>query len=204
MRTRFALLALCAVVACEPKAASPALLTPTEGAAAPDSFRVDIETSKGHIVVQVQRAWSPHGVDRFYYLASNHFYDGNKFFRVVPEFVVQWGINGDPDVTHVWTDRNIPDDSVRQSNVRGTITFATGGPNTRTTQLFINLADNQRLDRMGFSAFGRVVSGMEVVDSLYASYGESPEQSEIERGGNDYLNRFFPKLDGIITTRVEQ
>ena len=206
--TRFTPIVLAALaaslVACGGSHAAAGLMMPDERGTAPDSFKVDFETTKGTFVVQVHRAWSPLGADRFYYLVRNHFYDGNRFFRVVPGFVVQWGISGDPNVTAVWTDRNIKDDSVRQTNARGTITFATGGPNTRTTQLFVNLADNGRLDHMGFSPFGRVVSGMEVVDSLNAQYGETPNQDAIEHQGNDYLTRFFGRLDEIRSARVEQ
>jgi peptidyl-prolyl cis-trans isomerase A (cyclophilin A) len=191
-----------ATLACGGSHASSDLLNPNEHGTAPDSFTVNFETTKGTFAVQVHRAWAPLGADRFYYLVRNHFYDENRFFRVVPGFVVQWGISGNPEVTKAWTDRNIRDDSVRQSNGRGTITFATGGPNTRTTQLFINLADNARLNRMGFSPFGRVISGMNVVDSLDAEYGETPDQSQIEREGNNYLTRFFPRLDEIKSARI--
>ena len=178
-----------------------------ETTVAPDSFKVAFETSKGRVVVQVKRAWAPRGADRFYQLVNQHYYDGVKFFRVLPNFMAQFGVNGDPAVTAKWN-TNIPDDSVKQSNLRGAITFATAGPNTRTTQLFINKRDNQRLDGMGFAPFGRVVEGMAAVDSLYMGYGEGapggngPSQDRIESEGNKYLNRFFPKLDSIITVRI--
>jgi peptidyl-prolyl cis-trans isomerase A (cyclophilin A) len=205
------------VAACQPKGSSgssgssAALLAPTnDTAAAPDSFRVAFETSKGRFVIQAFRSWAPRGADRFYYLARNGYYDGNKFFRVLPGFVVQWGIHGDPRVNAAWTDRNIRDDSVRQSNQPGTVTFATGGPDTRTTQLFVNLRDNKRLDAMGFSPFGRVVEGMNVVQSLNSEYGEGapsgngPDQDRIEKEGNPYLDRMYPRLDSIVHARVEQ
>lgn len=169
--------------------------------AAPDSFNVAFVTGQGRFVVQAKRAWAPHGVDRFHALVTNGYYDGVKFFRVVDGFVVQFGMHGDP-ATHQRWDRNIPDDPVKESNKRGTLTFATMGPNTRTTQLFINTGDNVRLDQMGFSPFGRIVEGYEVVNKLYGGYGESPDQQSIQRDGNRYLNRFFPKLDSIISARV--
>jgi peptidyl-prolyl cis-trans isomerase A (cyclophilin A) len=169
---------------------------------APDSFRVTFETSRGPFVVQVSRAWAPLGADRFYDLTQQHFFDDARFFRVVPGFVVQFGLNGDPKVNEPWDAKRLPDDAVRQTNARGTIVFATQGPNTRSHQLFINLADNARLDGMGFSPMGRVVDGMSVVDSLYSGYGESPDQTLIQTLGNSYLDRTFPKLDRIKTARI--
>lgn len=167
----------------------------------PDSFRVAFETSRGSFVVQVNRAWAPLGADRFYDLVQQHFFDDTRFFRVVPGFVVQFGLSGDPKKNEPW-DKRIADDSVRQTNARGTIVFATQGPNTRTHQLFINLGDNARLDEMGFAPIGRVVDGMSVVDSLYSEYGESPDQQFIQTLGNSYLDRTFPKLDRIKTAKV--
>lgn len=167
----------------------------------PDSFRVAFETSRGSFVVQVNRAWAPLGADRFYDLVQQHFFDDTRFFRVVPGFVVQFGLSGDPKKNEPW-DKRIADDSVRQTNARGTIVFATQGPNTRTHQLFINLGDNARLDEMGFAPIGRVVDGMSVVDSLYSDYGESPDQQFIQTLGNSYLDRTFPKLDRIKTAKV--
>ena len=169
---------------------------------APDSFRVTFETSRGPFVVQVWRSWAPLGADRFYDLTQQHFFDDSRFFRVVPGFVVQFGLNGDPKVNEPWDAKRLPDDSVRQTNARGTIVFATQGPNTRTHQLFINLADNPRLDGMGFAPMGRVVDGMSVVDSLYSGYGESPDQTLIQTLGNPYLDRTFPKLDRIKTAKI--
>jgi peptidyl-prolyl cis-trans isomerase A (cyclophilin A) len=176
--------------------------TKTSGATqAPDSFRVAFETSRGPFVVQVNRAWAPRGADRFYDLVQQHFFDDTRFFRVVPGFVVQFGLSGDPKKNEPW-DKRLPDDSVRQTNARGTIVFATQGPDTRTHQLFINLGDNARLDDMGFAPIGRVVDGMSVVDSLYSEYGESPDQPSIQTLGNSYLDRTFPKLDRIKTAKV--
>jgi peptidyl-prolyl cis-trans isomerase A (cyclophilin A) len=210
-RRPIAILCLTALGACGGRASPSPLLSPNEEEVtrqAPDSFRVAFETNKGRFVVQAVRAWAPHGVDRFNYLAKNGYYDGVKFFRTVPSFVVQFGIHGDPAVSQVWRERRIPDDSVRQSNQLGFVTFAMGGPSSRTTQLFINKRDNGRLDAMGFAPIGRVVEGMEVVDSLYGGYGEGaprgngPLQDEIQRQGNAYLNREFPRLDSIVRARV--
>jgi peptidyl-prolyl cis-trans isomerase A (cyclophilin A) len=188
------------VVSCADKS------SPSTKAAAPrqvpDSFRVRFETTRGPFVVQVSRAWAPIGADRFYDLTDQHFFDDARFFRVVPGFVVQFGLNGDPKVNEPWDAKRLPDDSVRQTNARGTIVFATQGPKTRTHQLFINLADNARLDGMGFAPIGRVIEGMNVVDSLYADYGESPDQQYIQTLGNSYLDRTFPKLDHIKTARI--
>ena len=207
-RSFAAALAILALASCERK--QPSTDTSSVAAAstvAPDSFKVAFETSKGRVVVQVKRAWAPRGADRFYQLVNQHYYDGVKFFRVLPNFMAQFGVNGDPAITAKWN-TNIPDDSVKQSNLRSAITFATAGPNTRTTQLFINKRDNQRLDGMGFAPFGRIVEGMAAVDSLYMGYGEGapggngPAQDRIESEGNKYLNRFFPKLDSIITVHI--
>jgi peptidyl-prolyl cis-trans isomerase A (cyclophilin A) len=177
---------------------------------APDTVRIRFETSKGPFVVEAYRAWSPQGVDRLYHLARLHYYDGVRFFRVLDGFMAQFGINGDPEVTTVWRDMTIPDDPVSNSNKRGTITFATRGPNTRTTQLFINFVDNPNLDGMGFTPIGRVVEGMEIVDSFYKEYGEGapggagPDQGRLNAEGNAYLAKDFPKLDSIVTARVVQ
>ena len=174
---------------------------------APDSFRVVFETSKGRVVAQAVRRWAPRGVDRFYALVNSGYYDGVKFFRVLPDFMAQFGISGDPAVTARW-DHPIADDSVTQSNLRGFISFATAGPGTRTAQLFINTRDNVRLDGMGFAPIAKVVEGMSVVDGLYMGYGEGapsgagPSQDRITNEGNAYLNRYFPRLDSIITARV--
>lgn len=170
---------------------------------APAVYKVDIDTSKGPFVLEIHRDWAPAGADRFYNLVKNGFYDNDRFFRVISNFMVQFGINGDPKVSAVWREANIKDDPVRQSNSRGMITFATAGPNTRTTQVFINFADNGALDRMGFAPFGRVVSGMNVVDALYNGYGEGapqgngPNQGRIQSQGNAYLTQDFAKLDYI-------
>jgi peptidyl-prolyl cis-trans isomerase A (cyclophilin A) len=171
---------------------------------APPIFRVVFTTSKGPFTVEVHRDWAPNGVDRFYDLVKSGFFDDARFFRVVPNFVVQWGINKDPVVQFNWRDKTIPDDPVTQSNRRGTITFATSGPNSRTTQLFINLANNPALDGMGFAPFGQVIGGLNVVESLYSGYGEMPDQNQIQMQGNAYLQSQFPKLDYILTARIQQ
>lgn len=170
---------------------------------APASFRVNFDTSRGPFVVEANRADAPLGVDRFYALVKDKFFDGARFFRVVPGFVVQFGIAADPKATKKW-DVKFQDDPVKVSNTRGTLTFATAGPNTRTTQLFINLGDNQRLDRDGFSTFGKVVSGMDIVDKIYSGDAEGPEQPRIEQEGNAYLEKAFPKLDYVRTARLAQ
>jgi peptidyl-prolyl cis-trans isomerase A (cyclophilin A) len=164
---------------------------------APAQYQVCFQTSAGAFVVAVTRAWAPQGADRFYNLVRHGFFDGTRFFRVLPGFVVQFGISGNPAVSARWHEATIPDDPVTQHNLRGTITFATAGPNTRTTQLFINYADNTNLDSQGFAPFGRVVDGMDVVDRIYSGYGETPNQAMIQARGNAYLASAFPKLDSI-------
>jgi peptidyl-prolyl cis-trans isomerase A (cyclophilin A) len=154
-------------------------------------------------VIEVQRDWAPRGADRFYDLVKSGYFDGQRFFRVLSGFMAQFGIHGDPKVSAAWRDRRIPDDSVRQSNTRGMVSFATAGPNTRTTQVFINYADNSSLDGQGFAPFGRVVEGMAVLDGLFAGYGEGaprgrgPDQGRVQGEGNAYLAREFPKLDFV-------
>ena len=173
---------------------------------APDEFKVRFETSAGTFVVDVTRDWSPRGADRFYSLIRIGFYDDQRFFRVIPNFVVQWGMSGDPEISAAWQTARIKDDPVKESNVPGTITFAkTGAPNSRTTQLFINLGDNSAsLDRQGFAPFGRVVEGMEVVGSFNAEYGSTPStnQPTIAERGNEFLNKNFPNLDYIVTAKI--
>jgi peptidyl-prolyl cis-trans isomerase A (cyclophilin A) len=171
--------------------------------AGPATYRARFETSAGTFVIEVQRAWAPQGADRFYELVSSGYYDGQRFFRVLAGFMAQFGIAGDPKVAAAWRSRNILDDPVKQSNTRGMVSFATAGPNTRTTQVFINFGNNGSLDGMGFAPFGKVVEGMEVVDKLYADYGEGaprgrgPDQGRIQSEGNAYLTKDFPKLDYI-------
>lgn len=171
-------------------------------AEAPATFRARFTTSAGDFTIEARRALAPIGVDRFYNLVRNGYFDGIRFFRVVPDFIVQFGIHGDPSVSAVWRQQSLRDDPTRQSNTRGFITYATAGPNTRTTQLFINFANNGFLDAQGFAAFGEVVEGMEVVDEINAQYGESPDQGRIQREGNAYLQESFPELDYIIRARL--
>ncbi len=177
---------------------------------APPVYRVDFDTSKGPFVIEVHRDWAPIGADRFYNLVKNGFYDDARFFRVIEGFMVQFGVNGDPKVSAVWREARIKDDPVRQGNGRGFITFATAGPNTRTTQVFINFGDNTSLDRQGFAPFGQVVSGMNVVDALYSGYGEGapqgagPEQGRLQSEGNQYLAQGFAKLDYIKKATIAQ
>ena len=176
--------------------------------AVPDIFKVQFTTSKGDFVIEVHRLWAPLGAARFYELAKGNFFDDARFFRVISGFMVQFGISPDPKVAATWREKNIKDDPVMESNTRGMVTFATGGPNTRTTQMFISYGNNARLDRDGFSPFGKVISGMEVVDSLYSGYGEGapggrgPEQGRIQMEGNTYLKAQFPMLDYIKTARI--
>ncbi|MDA1230831.1 MAG: peptidylprolyl isomerase [Planctomycetota bacterium] len=164
---------------------------------APDTYKVLFETSKGDFTVQVHREWAPNGADRFFKLVESGYYDECRFFRVVPGFMVQWGINGDPEIQKNWVKATIKDDRVTKSNTRGFITFATSGSNSRTSQLFINYGDNARLDGLGFSPFGQVTDGMDVVDAINAEYRERPDQGQIQERGNEYLEKSFPKLDYI-------
>jgi peptidyl-prolyl cis-trans isomerase A (cyclophilin A) len=181
----------------------PSLLNPaTLKAQAPDVYKVKFNTAKGDFVVQVTRAWSPLGADRFYNLVKNGFYNGAAFFRIVPGFVVQFGLSPDPAVSKAWRDAKIADDPVTQSNHRGYLSFATAGPGTRTTQVFINLVDNSRLDSMGFSPFGQVIEGMELIDKLNAEYGERPDQGRVEAEGQSYLEKSFPRLDTVKTAVI--
>ena len=177
---------------------------------APASYKVKFDTSKGPFVVQVTRAWAPQGADRFYTLVKSGFFDDVRFFRVVTGFMVQFGINGDPNTMAKWRESPIKDDAVTQSNKRGYITFATAGPNTRTTQVFINFGDNAALDRQGFSPFGQVVTGMNIVDQFHAGYGEGapsgrgPDQGRVQQEGNAYLTRDFSNLDYIKKATIEK
>jgi peptidyl-prolyl cis-trans isomerase A (cyclophilin A) len=181
-----------------PAAALPPLLDPQKAVAqAPETFRVRFETTRGSFILAVTRGWAPVGSDRFFNLVQLGFFDDVAFFRVVPGFVIQFGLSGDVRANAVWEGARLADDPVTQTNRKGRITFATAGPGTRTTQLFINLGNNGRLDSMGFAPFGEVVSGMSVVEALYAGYGETPDQGRIKMEGNSYLKGEFPRLDFI-------
>jgi peptidyl-prolyl cis-trans isomerase A (cyclophilin A) len=177
---------------------------------APDTYKARFETSKGPFVIEVNRAWAPNGADRFYNLVKNGFYDDVRFFRVLNGFMAQFGINGDPKISARWREARIQDDPVQQSNKRGYVTYAMAGPNTRTSQIFINFGDNAALDRQGFSPFGRVTSGMNVVDALNAEYGEGaprgrgPDQGRVQMEGNAYLTKDFPKLDFVRKATIER
>lgn len=178
---------------------------------APATYKVRLDTSAGPVVIEVHRDWAPLGADRFYNLVKNGYYDGVRFFRVISGFMAQFGINGDPGVTARWRAAPIQDDPVVGSNTRGTITFAmTSQPNSRSSQLFINLVDNVNLDASGFAPIGRVVEGMEVVDRLHSGYGEGaprgpgPDQSQIVSQGNAYLTQNFPELDYIERATIVQ
>ena len=173
-------------------------------AKAPQIYEVTFETTKGDFTVEVHRSWAKRGADRFYNLAKSGFYDGAKLFRVVPNFVVQFGISPYPSVSKAWRGATIPDDLVTVHNERGGVTFASAGPNTRTTQVSINLGDNRSLDNGGFAPFGAVTHGMDVVDKLYSGYGDEPtaQQGEMQLQGNAWLDEHYPKLDSIKRARV--
>ena len=177
---------------------------------APATYKARFDTTKGVFVIEVTRAWAPKGADRFYNLVKNGFYDNARFFRVISGFMVQFGIHGDPGIMARWRTAQISDDPVAQSNTKGMVTFAMAGPNTRTSQVFINFGDNSRLDQSGFSPFGRVVSGMNVVEAINAEYGEGapngrgPNQSRIQSEGNTYLSKDFPRMDYIKKATIER
>ncbi|HMV69073.1 MAG TPA: peptidylprolyl isomerase [Myxococcota bacterium] len=170
---------------------------------APAAYKVQFSTTKGDFVIEVHKDWAPLGADRFYNLVRAGFYDDTAFFRVVDGFMVQFGLSGYPAVNQKWFGARIQDDPNKQPNTRGRISFATSGPNSRTTQVFINFVDNSKLDAMGFSPFGEVVSGMDVVDKLYKGYGEGapggkgPAQPKIQKFGKSYLKKDFPDLDWV-------
>ena len=195
----------------EPSAERQVLLAPESDAfraTPPDTFVVRFETSEGEFVVQVNRAWAPVGAFRFYNLVRNGYYDGVRFFRVIPGFMAQFGVHGVPAVDDAWADQQLPDDPVLVPNQRGMITYAKAGPNTRTTQLFINYRDNTTLDGDGFAPFGRVIEGMDVVDRLYGEYGETapggsgPDYACLMTGGNAYLARRFERMDSIVSATI--
>lgn len=184
-------------------AARPSLLDPASlRAKAPEVFKAQFTTTRGDFTVEVHRAWAPLGADRFYNLVKNGFFTNAAFFRVVPGFIVQFGLNANPAVNKVWEKANIKDDPVMGSNSRGTLVFATAGPNTRTTQLFINFGNNAGLDRQGFAPFGTVTEGMDVVDKIYPGYGERPQQDRITDEGDAYISKNFPMIDKIKTAKV--
>lgn len=187
----------------KPAASAPDLTAPSKlTEKAPDTFKVRFDTTKGAFTIEVTRSWAPNGADRFYNLVKSGYFKDTGFFRVVPGFMVQFGIHGDPKVAAAWREANIPDDPVKGSNTRGMVTFATAGPNTRTTQLFINYGNNTFLDGQGFAPFGKVTDGMDVVDKINSEYGEHPIQPRIQREGNAYLKKEFPNLDYIKSATI--
>jgi len=196
------------ITACGPNAAlwepTPAMLA----APAPDSFVVEFVTSEGSFDVTMHREWSPLGVDRVYHLAGNDFWAGARFYRVLPDFVAQWGFSGDPTLDSIWDERSIADEPTVSSNVRGTMSFARAGAETRSFTLFINLVDNQRLDDVmaggvaGYPPLGRITRGEDVVHGFYSAYPSPPMQDSIAQLGNEYLRRAYPQLDSIVGTRV--
>jgi peptidyl-prolyl cis-trans isomerase A (cyclophilin A) len=207
LRRLFPLFVLAAFAGCEASRQDSAPAPPDEvaEATAPDkgpTYDVRLETTEGDVVVRVHEDWAPHGARRFRELVEEKYYDGAKVFRVVQGFVAQFGMAADPAVNAKWDKNTIPDDPVRRSNKRGTVTFATSGPDSRTAQIFINLADNPNLDGMGFSPFGEVVEGMDIVDKFYSGYGEAPQQPLIGERGNAYLEAEFPELDAIKTAHI--
>jgi len=189
--------------------AAPAAPAALPNEKAPDTYTVKLDTSKGTVEIAVTRAWAPNGADRFYNLVKSGYFNDVRFFRVLTGFMAQFGLAADPKLSAAWRQRNIPDDPVTQSNKRGYVTFATAGPNTRTTQIFINYGDNSALDKQGFSPFGVVKTGMDVVDKFFSGYGEGapngrgPDQTLVTQQGNEYLNRSFPNLDYIKTATIE-
>lgn len=200
MRTLLAAVVAAGLVAGVAAASEPSLLHPASlHAKAPAVFRARFRTTKGSFVVTVHRKWAPRGADRFYNLVRAGFYDHQRLFRVIPGFVVQWGISGNPKISRAWEHATIRDDPVRHTNARGTIVFADAGPNTRTTQVFVNLAANTQLDTDGFAPFGVVTSGFATLQHLYHRYGERPsnDQGQITQQGEAFLAKHFPKLDRI-------
>jgi homoserine O-acetyltransferase len=208
-RIIFAIFAIFAVSSCASTPDRRALLldptNPEWSRQAPDTSRIRFDTSKGPFVIEVVRAWAPLGADRFYNLSRLGFYDDVRFHRVNRGYIVQWGLHGDPAVTAAWRGHTLPDDPPRSVNERGTIGFAQMGPGTRHTQVYINVGDNSRNNVEPFSIFGRIIEGMEVVDSLYSGYGENSgsgmrqgRQGPIEQGGNAWLDREWPLLDRLV------
>jgi len=181
---------------------------------APATYKANFDTSAGTFVIEVHRDWAPNGADRFYNLVKNGYFDNIRFFRVIPGFMVQFGISGDPSLNTVWREARIPRDPVKESNKRGYVTFAmqggATGPDTRTTQVFINFGDNSQLDGSGFAPFGRVTQGMDIVDKIYSGYGEGapsgkgPDQGRLQAEGNAYLTKDFPKMDYIKKATIEK
>jgi peptidyl-prolyl cis-trans isomerase A (cyclophilin A) len=196
---------LAASIALGQAANSPLMKPSALNEKAPAIYKARFDTTAGMFVVEVHTDWAPIGADRFYNLVKNGYYDGCRFFRVLPGFMVQFGINGNPAIQRNWENANISDEPVKQGNTRGNISYAkSSAPNSRTTQVFINFADNSRLNRDGFAPFGKVISGMEVVDKIYSGYGQQPDQGRIQKEGTAYLTKTFPKLDYIKKATLEK
>ena len=205
MRSMFVVVAVAACAVGLAAQASDKLKTPSAlTEQAPATYKAGFDTSAGKFVITVHRDWAPKGADRFYNLVKNGFFDDTRFFRVVPNFMVQFGINGDPSIQRNWANANITDDPVKQSNKKGYVTFATRGKDTRTTQIFVNFKDNGFLDQQGFAPFGEVTSGMDVVEKITDQYGEKPNQGSIQNEGNTYLKAQFPKLDYVKKATIEK
>jgi len=202
MRTALCLAACLVLAACETTKTEPPKAEVKKDEPAPDVFQAVFDTSKGTVVIELRKAWAPLGVQHFYELVKRGYYDGNRFFRVTRAYV-QFGVNGDPQVSGMWSTANFRDDPVKQSNGKGTLTYAKIGPNSRATQLFFNMKDNKDLDKQGFAPIGKVTDGMDVVEGLYSAYGDmpprgqGPDPSKIELQGNSYLESRFPRLDYI-------
>jgi peptidyl-prolyl cis-trans isomerase A (cyclophilin A) len=195
------MLAAAAAVAGQASLKTPSSLTEE----APATYKAAFDTSVGKFVITVHRAWAPLGADRFFNLVKNGFFDETRFFRVVPNFMVQFGINGDPAIASAWMPARLKDDPASgHSNKKGLVTFATSGPNSRTTQVFINFKDNGFLDSQGFTPFGEVTAGMDVVEKITDQYGEKPNQGQIQSAGNTYLKASFPKLDYVKKATIEK
>ena len=209
-RALVACLAAAWLISCAEQPPAPAERSSPPPETPPQTYQVKFGTTKGDFVVEVDRDWAPRGADHFYRLVTARFYDGVRFHRVVRRYIVQWGINGNPKIQALYSNMRIPDDPVKQSNKTGTITFAKIGPNSRTSQVFINLRDNASLDKEGFAPFGEVIEGMDVVERLWSSYGEvaprgpGPDPTRIEIEGEAYLVREFPRLDAIQRATVIQ
>ncbi|MBK5294797.1 MAG: peptidylprolyl isomerase [Acidobacteriia bacterium] len=210
MRTLAPLLLATLLLGCAPDKTAEKKTAPAPAPVKPPGlYKVKVATSKGDFVIEVHRDWAPQGADHFFELLQTRFYDGVRFHRVVRGFVCQFGINANPKLQQIWGSASIPDDPVKQKNKRGTISYAKLGPNSRTTQIFINLADNALLDSTGFAPIGKVVEGMDVVGKLYFAYGEvaprggGPDPTQIELRGNVYLDRSYPRLDSILRATLE-
>jgi homoserine O-acetyltransferase len=193
----------------EPRARLLVPKDPVWGTHSPEIFRVEVATTQGNFTIEARRDWAPLGADRLYNLARAGFFDDSRFFRVRANYIAQFGIPGRPEIAKAWRTETMPDDPVRQSNTKGTLGYAMTGPDARTTQIYINLVDNTQLDAQGFAPIGRVVAGMDVVEKLYAGYGENSgggmrtgKQARMFEEGNAFLDAEFPKLDRILTVRV--